>query len=52
MIDELELGWRLDRRFTLGITGTNGKSTVAALAAALGRAGYPAAAGTRCPGRR
>jgi UDP-N-acetylmuramoyl-L-alanyl-D-glutamate--2,6-diaminopimelate ligase len=44
VIDELELGWRLDRRFTLGITGTNGKSTVAALAAAaLERAGHPAA---------
>jgi UDP-N-acetylmuramoyl-L-alanyl-D-glutamate--2,6-diaminopimelate ligase len=47
VIDELELGWRLDRRFTLGITGTNGKSTVAALAAAaLERAGRrPAVAG-------
>jgi UDP-N-acetylmuramoyl-L-alanyl-D-glutamate--2,6-diaminopimelate ligase len=44
VIDELELGWRLDRRFTLGITGTNGKSTVAALAAAaLERGGHPAA---------
>jgi UDP-N-acetylmuramoylalanine-D-glutamate ligase len=31
VLDELELGWRLDRRPAIGITGTNGKSTVAEL---------------------
>jgi UDP-N-acetylmuramoylalanine-D-glutamate ligase len=35
VIDELELGWRLDRRPTIGITGTNGKSTVAELVRAV-----------------
>ena len=35
VIDELELGWRLDRRPVVGITGTNGKSTVAALVTAI-----------------
>lgn len=47
VIDELELGWRLDRRPTIAITGTNGKSTVAELVrAVLERAGRrPAVAG-------
>ena len=47
VIDELELGWRLDRRPTIAITGTNGKSTVAELVrAVLERAGRrPAIAG-------
>jgi len=31
VIDELDLGWRLVRRPVLAITGTNGKSTTAAL---------------------
>jgi len=31
VIDELELGWRLDDRPLVAITGTNGKSTVAEL---------------------
>lgn len=47
VLDELELGWRLDRRPMVGITGTNGKSTTAALAVAvLGATGArPALAG-------
>jgi UDP-N-acetylmuramoyl-L-alanyl-D-glutamate--2,6-diaminopimelate ligase len=35
VIDELELGWRLGRAPVLGVTGTNGKSTVAGLIVAL-----------------
>lgn len=35
VLDELELGWRLSRTPMLAVTGTNGKSTVAGLAAAL-----------------
>src|SRR5207247_1396273 len=31
VIDEAELGWRIDGRPVVGITGTNGKSTSAAL---------------------
>jgi UDP-N-acetylmuramoyl-L-alanyl-D-glutamate--2,6-diaminopimelate ligase len=38
VIDEAELGWRLDRRPFVGVTGTNGKSTVAALVSGLLRA--------------
>ena len=39
-IDEIELAWRLDRRPLVAVTGTNGKSTVAAMvAAALETAG-------------
>jgi UDP-N-acetylmuramoylalanine-D-glutamate ligase len=47
VLDELEVGWRLDRRPVVGITGTNGKSTVAELVRAiLERAGArPAVAG-------
>jgi len=47
VVDELELGWRLDRRPTVAVTGTNGKSTVAELVrAVLDRAGRrPAVAG-------
>lgn len=32
VIDELELGWRLESRPVVAVTGTNGKSTVAMLA--------------------
>ena len=40
VIDELELGWRLARSPIVAVTGTNGKSTVAALlVAALSAAG-------------
>ena len=35
VIDELELGWRLARTPIVGVTGTNGKSTVAALLIAV-----------------
>src|SRR4051812_45658495 len=35
VIDELELGWRMSQAPTLAVTGTNGKSTVATLAAAV-----------------
>lgn len=35
VLDEAELGWRLDGRPLVGITGTNGKSTTTALVAAL-----------------
>ncbi len=35
VIDELELGWRLGRTPMLAVTGTNGKSTVCGLAAAV-----------------
>ncbi len=47
VLSELELGWRLDRRFTIGVTGTNGKSTVVELVrAVLEHAGRrPAVAG-------
>lgn len=39
VIDEAELGWRLDSRPLVAITGTNGKSTTAALACAVLRGG-------------
>jgi UDP-N-acetylmuramoyl-L-alanyl-D-glutamate--2,6-diaminopimelate ligase len=40
IIDEAELGWRLDSRPLVAVTGTNGKSTVAQLACSvLGAAG-------------
>lgn len=47
VIDEAELGWRLDPRPQVAITGTNGKSTTTMLAAAiLGAAGHtPVTAG-------
>ena len=35
MLDEAELGWRLEDRPVIGITGTNGKSTLAHLACRL-----------------
>jgi len=35
VIDELELGWRVDARPVVAVTGTNGKSTVASLAVAM-----------------
>jgi UDP-N-acetylmuramoyl-L-alanyl-D-glutamate--2,6-diaminopimelate ligase len=35
VIDEAELGWRLDGRPLVAVTGTNGKSTTAALAMAV-----------------
>lgn len=41
VLDELELGWRLSRAPMVGVTGTNGKSTVVALVAGiLGAAGH------------
>jgi len=44
VVDELELGWRLVRRPVVAITGTNGKSTTAALVrAALGERCAPLA---------
>jgi UDP-N-acetylmuramoyl-L-alanyl-D-glutamate--2,6-diaminopimelate ligase len=43
VIDELELGWRLSGEPMVAVTGTNGKTTVAALALATVRAaGAPA----------
>jgi UDP-N-acetylmuramoyl-L-alanyl-D-glutamate--2,6-diaminopimelate ligase len=47
VIDELELGWRLDDRPFVAVTGTNGKSTVAAMLAAVLHAagGRPAVVG-------
>jgi UDP-N-acetylmuramoyl-L-alanyl-D-glutamate--2,6-diaminopimelate ligase len=52
VIDELELGWRVDGRPVIAVTGTNGKSTVASLAVALLRAAgaRPALAGNVHPG--
>jgi len=52
VIDELELGWRLDPRPMIAVTGTNGKSTVASLAMALLRAAgaHPVLAGNVHPG--
>jgi UDP-N-acetylmuramoylalanine-D-glutamate ligase len=35
VFDELELGWRISRAPILGVTGTNGKSTVVGLATAV-----------------
>lgn len=35
VIDESELGWRLDARPTIAVTGTNGKSTTTSLLAAV-----------------
>ncbi|MEK6276406.1 MAG: Mur ligase family protein [Actinomycetota bacterium] len=35
IVDEAELGWRLDTRPLVAVTGTNGKSTVAALVRAV-----------------
>jgi UDP-N-acetylmuramoylalanine-D-glutamate ligase len=35
VLDEAELGWRLDPRPVVAVTGTNGKSTTAALASAI-----------------
>ena len=35
VMDELELGWRLSRAPLIGVTGTNGKSTVAGLAGSI-----------------
>jgi len=47
IIDELELGWRLSTRPMVAVTGTNGKSTTAALVAAALQANgmWPALAG-------
>ena len=42
VLDELELGWRSDRRPLVGVTGTNGKSTCALVVEFLNRAGSPA----------
>ena len=52
VMDELELGWRLDGRPVVAVTGTNGKSTVASLAVGLlGVAGQrPMLAGNVYPG--
>jgi UDP-N-acetylmuramyl tripeptide synthase len=52
VMDELELGWRLDGRPVVAVTGTNGKSTVASLTASLLRAAgsRPALAGNVYPG--
>ena len=38
VLDEAELGWRLDRRPMVAVTGTNGKSTSVELVAAILRA--------------
>ncbi len=52
IIDEFEMGWRVDGRPFVAVTGTNGKSTVASLAVALLRANGagPALAGNVHPG--
>jgi len=52
VIDELELGWRLNSRPVVGITGTNGKSTTAMLVATvIAAAGHhPVVAGNTLSG--
>ena len=49
IVDEAELGWRLDSRPMVAVTGTNGKSTVAEISATVLRAAgaNPCVAGNR-----